>query len=90
LATSDRTVGVIKQMLVAGESIDQRDNDKLNALALALRHNDLGAARRLIRLGAHPQAPVGMHDIERRRAAQAARARGEQKTREDKRAASTA
>ena len=61
LAGSEHTIGAVRQLLVAGESIDQRDSNNFNALAYALERKDLAAARRLLRLGARPDAPVG-HD----------------------------
>jgi len=63
LATSERTVGAAKQLLAAGESIGQRDNFKLDALAYVLQYKDLSAARRLLRLGARPDATVGDGDM---------------------------
>jgi tetratricopeptide (TPR) repeat protein len=59
LATSDRTAPAAKQLIASGEKIDQTDNDKLTALAYALQNRDLSAAKRLLALGARPDAPVG-------------------------------
>jgi tetratricopeptide (TPR) repeat protein len=59
LATSDRTVATLKQLQAQGESIDQRDNDKWTALAYAIGRKDAAAIRRLLRLGARPEALVG-------------------------------
>lgn len=59
LTTSDRTTPAAKKLVVDGEQIDQRDNDKLTALAYALQNQDLAAARRLLTLGARPDIPVG-------------------------------
>jgi tetratricopeptide (TPR) repeat protein len=59
LATSDRTTPAAKKLVAAGEPIDQQDNEKLTALAYALRDQDLAAARSLLTLGAHPDALVG-------------------------------
>ena len=59
LATSDRTVTAAQRLVAAGESIEQLDNDKLNALAHALGQKDLVAARRLMKLGARADAPIG-------------------------------
>lgn len=59
LASSDHTVKAAKQLLATGESIDQQDNEKLNALSYAFQRNDLAAVRRLLRLGAHVDTPVG-------------------------------
>jgi hypothetical protein len=63
LATSDRTLPAARQLLASGERIDQLDNEKMTALAMALRDADLAAARRLLVLGASPQAPVGYQDM---------------------------
>ncbi len=59
LAKNERTVHAAKALLVAGEQIDQRDNDGLTALAHALQDGDLAAAKRLLGLGARPDAPIG-------------------------------
>ncbi|HJV69503.1 tetratricopeptide repeat protein [Ideonella sp.] len=59
LATSDRTATALPKLMALGERIDQMDNDKFDALAYALRRDDLAAARRLLRFGANPYAPVG-------------------------------
>jgi len=59
LARSDRTLSAARALVAAGEGIDQEDNAKLNALAYALQNRDVGAASRLLALGAHPDAPVG-------------------------------
>ena len=63
LASSDRTISTVKQLIAAGESIGQRDNDKLDALAHALQREDHAAARRLLKLGARPDASVGPGDL---------------------------
>ena len=63
LATSDRTSPAIKQLIAAGERIDQKDNRNQTALAYALQNGDLGAARRLLTLHARPDAPVGYEDV---------------------------
>jgi len=63
LATSDRTTPAAKKLIVAGEQIDQQDNDKLTALAYALQNQDLGAAKRLLVLGARPDTPVGQAEV---------------------------
>lgn len=59
LATSDRSADVARQLVAAGEKIGMVDNQQLDALAHALRDGDTGAARRLLRLGARPDAPIG-------------------------------
>jgi tetratricopeptide (TPR) repeat protein len=63
LAASERTSPAIKQLLAAGESIDQRDNEKKTALAYAFQNGDLGAAKRLLALRARPDTPVGYEEI---------------------------
>src|SRR5271165_548637 len=63
LSTSDRTIPAAQQLIASGEQIDQRDNDKLTALAHALKNQDLAAARRLLTLGARPDTPVGFEDV---------------------------
>jgi Tfp pilus assembly protein PilF len=44
LATSDRTVKAAQMLLAAGESIEQLDNRRFNALAYALEQKDVAAA----------------------------------------------
>ena len=63
LATGDRTAGAAKQLVASGESIDQRDNAQVNALAYALQARDYAATLRLLRLGARPDATVSFEDI---------------------------
>jgi tetratricopeptide (TPR) repeat protein len=63
LASHDRTMGAAKELLTAGEKIDQTDNNKFNALAYALERKDIATARRLIRLGARTDTPVGAAGI---------------------------
>jgi len=63
LATSERTLPAVKELIAAGEPIDQTDSDKLTALAYALRSRDLPAARRLLALGARPDIPVGHEEV---------------------------
>jgi hypothetical protein len=63
LATSDRTTPAASKLIAGGEQIDQQDNDGLTALAYALQNQDLAAARRLLTLGARPDAPVGTAGI---------------------------
>jgi len=63
LATSDRTVGTAKKLLAAGEKIDQVDDEKLTALAYALREGDVAAAKRLLALGARPDRSVGYAEM---------------------------
>ncbi|HEY2399447.1 MAG TPA: tetratricopeptide repeat protein, partial [Steroidobacteraceae bacterium] len=63
LATDDRTLPAAKQLIAAGEPIDRRDNTGRTALAIALENGDLAAARRLLTLHAHGDAPVGPEDM---------------------------
>jgi ankyrin repeat protein len=63
LAASDRTLVAAKRLIESGESIDQRDNAKMTALAYALAQRDLAAAQRLLRLGARPEAKIGYDDM---------------------------
>jgi tetratricopeptide (TPR) repeat protein len=63
LALGDKTAPVMRQLVAAGNSIEQRDNDRLNALAHALLANDHRAAERLIRAGARADAPIGPSDL---------------------------
>ncbi|MGZ5786070.1 MAG: hypothetical protein ACXWJM_09130 [Ramlibacter sp.] len=63
LATSEHTVAAIQQLIAAGERVDQLDNERVTALAYALRADDLPAARRLLRLGARPDALVGLEQM---------------------------
>jgi tetratricopeptide (TPR) repeat protein len=63
LATSERTVAAAKGLAASGESLDQQDNDGLTALAIALQNADLAAAKRLLALGARPDAPTGMGHV---------------------------
>jgi predicted Zn-dependent protease len=63
LASSDKTVGVAAKLVAAGEKIDQKDNKRLNALAHAIQREDLPAVRRLLRLGAKADTPVGYDDM---------------------------
>lgn len=63
LASNDRTALVVKQLIAIGESIDQRDNAKQSALALAFEYKDIQTARRLLKLGAKTDASVGLSDM---------------------------
>jgi ankyrin repeat protein len=63
LASSERTVAAAKQLIQAGESVDQKDNAHFNALAYALQRHELATARRLLKLGARPDLPVGNDDM---------------------------
>jgi len=59
LATSERTAPAARELVAAGEPIDQKDNDNFDALAYALQDRDFDAVRRLLALGARPETPVG-------------------------------
>lgn len=63
LASSEHTVAAAQKLIAAGEAVDQKDNDRYNALAYALQHHDLATARRLLKLGARSDAPVGMQEM---------------------------
>lgn len=63
LATNEHTLPAVRTLVKRGEPIDQRDNEKLDALALALSQHDTATARRLIALGARPDALVSAGDI---------------------------
>jgi ankyrin repeat protein len=63
LATSQRTAAAARQLVAAGEPIDQKDNENFDALAYALQNRDLDAVRRLVALGAGKETPVGEPDI---------------------------
>lgn len=63
LASSARTLPTARALLAAGERIDQKGNDQLTALAYALQARDLGAAERLLALGARTDIGVGALDI---------------------------
>jgi tetratricopeptide (TPR) repeat protein len=63
LAASERTVVAIRQIKATGESLDLRDNRRLTALAYAIQDQDLETARRLLRLGARPDAAIGPDDM---------------------------
>jgi tetratricopeptide (TPR) repeat protein len=63
LAASDRTATAARDLVAAGEPIDQKDNYNLDALAYALEDKDLDAVRRLLALGARAAIPVGDQGI---------------------------
>jgi len=60
LASNDSTMAAESKLIASGESIDQKDNEQMTALAYALQFGKLDAAVRLMRLGARPETPVGM------------------------------
>jgi tetratricopeptide (TPR) repeat protein len=63
LSQSARTLPAARDLVAAGEAIDQKDNEGLTALAHALQNRDPEAAQRLIALGARPDTPVGVAKI---------------------------
>jgi tetratricopeptide (TPR) repeat protein len=63
LAKNERTLPAAKALIGAGEHIDQQDNEGLTALAHALQDGNLGAARRLLALGARPDVLIGPAQI---------------------------
>jgi tetratricopeptide (TPR) repeat protein len=63
LASSERTVAAAKKLIEAGEAVDQKDNDHYNALAYAFQRHEITTARRLLKLGARPDTPVGDEGI---------------------------
>jgi tetratricopeptide (TPR) repeat protein len=63
LATSERTMPAARQLIASGETIDQKDNAKFDALAYALQMRDLDAAKRLVALGARTGTPVSELDV---------------------------
>jgi tetratricopeptide (TPR) repeat protein len=63
LAASDRSVGVARQLIAAGDSLDAQCSENLDALGHALRDGDVPAARRLLRLGAKADAPQGSDEM---------------------------
>jgi Tfp pilus assembly protein PilF len=63
LATSERMIPAIRKLIATGESIEQRDNRKWNALAHALKERDYLAVPRLVRLGSRVDSVVGYDDM---------------------------
>lgn len=63
LAKGDKSAMAIKSLVESGESIDQPDNDKWNALSYALGAKDYKAASQLARLGARLDTPVGPYQM---------------------------
>jgi ankyrin repeat protein len=59
LAASERTTTAARQLIAAGEGVDQQDNEGMTALAYALQNGDSAAAKRLLALGARPETAVG-------------------------------
>lgn len=63
LAASETTVKAAARLVASGENIDNKDNERLNALAHAIQNDDEATARRLLRMGASPATPVGYGDV---------------------------
>jgi tetratricopeptide (TPR) repeat protein len=59
LASSDRTVAAARALKSKGEPVDLADSRGYNALAYAMDRQELGTARRLLRLGAKVDTPIG-------------------------------
>jgi tetratricopeptide (TPR) repeat protein len=63
LADNERTMVAVKKLIVNGEAIDQKDNEKMTALGHALENGKPQTAERLLRAGAKPETPVGYMDM---------------------------
>ena len=63
LADSEKTETAVRKLVAAGESIDQKDDDHMTALAYALQNTNLAAAKRLLKLGADPGTQAGALEI---------------------------
>jgi tetratricopeptide (TPR) repeat protein len=63
LASNDKTTVAVKKLIAGGEAIDQKDNEKMSALAHALQNGKLDAAERLLQLGASPVTPVSYAEM---------------------------
>jgi tetratricopeptide (TPR) repeat protein len=59
LAASDHSLIAARKLIAAGEDVDERDNEKMDALAYALQGHDMAVVTRLLKLGARPSVPVG-------------------------------
>ena len=59
LASNDRTLAAARKLVAAGEKLDLQDNEQLDALGHALRAGEPDTVRRLLQLGAKPDAPEG-------------------------------
>jgi tetratricopeptide (TPR) repeat protein len=59
LASSEKLAEIAKQLIAAGERVDQQDNAKYTALAYAVRSREHATTRRLLHLGAKADHPVG-------------------------------
>jgi ankyrin repeat protein len=58
LASHDSTLPAARKLAAAGENVDQKNNDGMTALALALQSGELDAVQRLLDLGAGLETPV--------------------------------
>ncbi len=63
LGGSEQTIDAVKRLVKSGESIDQTDNRRMNALAYALQQRDTATARRLLQVGSSTRATVGAAEI---------------------------
>jgi hypothetical protein len=63
LARSEPSLVAARKLIAAGEPIDQVDDERMTALAYALQDHDIEAASRLLKLGASPEAPVGVSQM---------------------------
>ena len=59
MAGSDITAAAARKLIASGEGVDQKDNEGMTALALALQEKDLAAVKRLLALGARTDVAVG-------------------------------
>lgn len=59
LAKSEHTAVAARKLVAAGDRIDLQDKRQFDALSYALRDGDNAAARRLVGMGAKPDALVG-------------------------------
>ena len=63
LASSAVTLKVAAALVKSGESVDQKDNRGMTALAYALGEREYETADRLVKLGASPIATIGDQDM---------------------------
>lgn len=59
LAESDQTVDAAKRLAKLDDSVNQKNNQGMTALAHALAQRDLDVARRLLKIGASPTVTIG-------------------------------
>jgi tetratricopeptide (TPR) repeat protein len=62
-ASNEKMFEVARKLSAAGDKVDQVDNMNFTALAYALQERDAAAVRRLVRLGASPDALVGAQKV---------------------------